>query len=144
MSVAYGMRSHSENHGNVSYGEGSHSEGEYTVAIGDFSHTEGVGTVTNNKGEHAEGQYNKSTKTNTTYGNAGNTQHSIGIGTSSARKNAVEVMQNGDMYVVGLGGYDGTNPTATTSSSIQSIVSGIVTQLSDIETVLDQIIQPTS
>lgn len=144
MSVAYGEFSHSENEGNISYGEGSHSEGEYTVAIGNFSHTEGIGTITNNVGEHAEGQYNKSTKTNTTYGNAGNTQHSIGIGTSSARKNAVEVMQNGDMYVIGLGGYDGTNPTATTSSSIQSIVSGIVTQLSDIETVLDQIIQPTS
>ena len=40
-------------------------------------------------------------------GLSGNTIHSVGIGSSSERKNAVEVMQNGDVYVLGVGGYDG-------------------------------------
>lgn len=119
-------------------------KGSNASALGNYSTAIGEGSLTNNKYECAEGCYNKSTKTSDTYGNAGNTQHSVGIGTSSTRKNAVEVMQNGDVYMYGLGGYDGTNPTATTSKSIQSIVSDIVTQLSGIETVLDQIIQPTT
>lgn len=112
-------------------------KGSNASALGDYSTAIGEGTLTNNKYECAEGCYNKSTKTSGTYGNAGNTQHSIGIGTSSTRKNAVEVMQNGDVYMYGLGDYDGTNATATTSKSLQAI-------LGDIETILDQIIQPTS
>ncbi len=51
-----------------------------------------------------------SNKASTIFGNAGNTISSIGIGTSStAKKNALEVMQNGDVYVLGVGEYDGTN-----------------------------------
>ena len=110
MSMAYGARSHSENMGNTSYGEGSHAEGEYTVALGDYSHVEGSSTLAQNAHEHAQGRYNVSNQTNTTFGDAGNTIHSIGIGTgTSARKNAVEVMQNGDTYIYGIGSYDGTN-----------------------------------
>lgn len=41
---------------------------------------------------------------------AARTQHSIGIGSSDTdRKNAVEVMDNGDVYIKDVGGYDGTN-----------------------------------
>lgn len=74
-----------------------------------YSHSEGRGTLTRNENEHAEGKYNKSNKGDSA---ATNTLSSIGIGTgNSNRKNAVEVMQNGDTYVVGVGGYDGTNPS---------------------------------
>lgn len=70
---------------------------------GVFSHTEGVETVAYNYGEHAEGKWNKSTP--------GVTMFSIGCGTSAAnRKNAVEVDKNGKVFILGVGGYDGTNP----------------------------------
>lgn len=73
---------------------------------GEYSHVEGVNTQTNNRGEHAEGRYNKS--------NA-NTISSVGIGTAyDDRKNAFEIMQNGNAYLYGVGGYDGTNPAAAT------------------------------
>ena len=121
-SVAYGDFSHTENSGNVSYGEDSHAEGGYNIAQGKASHVEGWFTFTNNASEHAEGSYNLSTKTSTTYGNAGNTQHSIGIGTSSARKNAVEVMQNGDTYLYGVGSYNGTNYSS--ASTLQTVING--------------------
>lgn len=121
-SIAYGDTSHSENSGNVSYGENSHAEGNYNVALGKDSHVEGQFTFTNNISEHAEGSYNLSTKTSTTYGNAGNTQHSIGIGDSTTRKNAEEIMQNGDMYLIGVGSYNGTNYSSATT--VQDVING--------------------
>jgi len=49
--------------------------------------------------------------------------HSVGIGTSeSNRKNAIEVMQNGDAYMIGVGGYNGTNAGATGVSTVNSIL----------------------
>ena len=41
-------------------------------------------------------------------GAAADTRFSIGIGSSGSRRNAVEVMQSGDVYVLGIGGYEGT------------------------------------
>ena len=121
-SIAYGDMSFSENSGNVSYGENSHAEGNYNIALGSSSHAEGLFTFTNNVSEHAEGSYNLSTKTSGTYGNAGNTQHSIGIGNSTTRKNAVEVMQNGDTYLYGVGSYNGTNYSS--ASTLQTVING--------------------
>ena len=87
------------------------------VASGEYSHAEGKGTVANNEAEHAEGTYNKS---NT------NTIHSVGIGTSDTnRKNAIEVMQNGDVYINDIGGYNGTNPSK--SKDIATILSTVDT-----------------
>lgn len=92
---------------NIASGQGSHAEGAYNKALGIASHTEGIHTIANNVCEHAEGIYNKS---NNGEKAADNTLHSIGIGASDdARKNAVEVMQNGDVYINGVGSYDGTN-----------------------------------
>ena len=121
---AYGGSSHSEGTltivkegANNAHAEGlstqanasqSHAEGMNTVANGEHSHAEGYGTVTDNECEHAEGKYNKSHL---------GTRHSIGIGSSdSARKNAFEIMENGDVYVLGIGGYDGTEVTQSTKS----------------------------
>ena len=78
----------------------THAEGYATKAVGYGSHTEGDHTIANNSYEHASGRYNKSTKS-TDKSQA--TRFSIGIGTSdTARKNAVEVKQNGDVYINGI------------------------------------------
>ena len=101
----------------------AHTEGVGTSANGNGSHAEGSKTEATNSFEHAEGQYNLSNQASTSFGNAGNTLHSIGIGTSdSDRKNAVEVMQNGDVYIKGAGSYNGTNPGGTGVKTLQTIL----------------------
>jgi hypothetical protein len=90
-------------------GSVSHAEGYHTTAGAFGSHTEGCYTQTTsgNNYEHAQGKYNASHKKSSAWGDAGNTLHSIGIGTSdSNRKNAVEVMQNGDVYIDRVGNYN--------------------------------------
>lgn len=119
---ASGRGSHAEGIDDYSYvqsiGDGSHAEGNGTEAYGVASHTEGTQTVSNNDSEHAQGKYNQS--------NAGDTDdkktlHSIGIGTSvDDRKNAQEVMFNGDHYIIGIGGYDGTNPES--AETLQEVI----------------------
>lgn len=113
---AEGDYSHSEGNGSYAAGESSHAEGQDTLTEGYYSHAEGFNTIAQNDAEHAQGKYNKSNKkTNGTAAQnaAGSTIHSVGIGTSiNDRKNAFEIMQNGDMYVKGIGGYDGTNPSS--------------------------------
>lgn len=117
--------------GNIVYGDNAFVNGEYCYAfadkshaegyscetgnMADYSHAEGFETETKNLGEHAEGFYNCSHLDSVIYNpevnpNAGNTLHSIGVGSYEFnRKNAFEVMQNGDIYVLGVGGYQGTD-----------------------------------
>lgn len=119
--IAEGMYSHSEGSNTHSKGDASHSEGAFTIANGTGSHTEGGSTIANNDGEHAEGMFNKSNSGETS---ADKTQHSIGIGASdSERKNAVEVMANGDVYIKGVGSYDGTNYQS--ANTLQETISSI-------------------
>lgn len=107
LAKANGKNSHSEGQFTKANGEASHAEGFGTTADGKYSHTEGWGTSTTNYHEHAEGAYNKS---NTGEEDSDKTIHSIGIGADKkACKNAVEVMANGDAYIIGIGGFDGTN-----------------------------------
>ena len=102
----------------------SHAEGFKTIALGVRSHAEGSYTITRNNAEHAEGKYNKS---NT------NTIHSVGIGSSSTnRKNAHEIMDDGKHYIYGIGGYDGTNPT--TAKSVQEVINELINKLNEITT----------
>ena len=83
--------------------------GGNNVAEGDNSVAEGKGTKTNNEGEHAEGKFNYSYKANVGEEDFA-TRHSVGIGASDVdRKNAVEILANGEMFLHGAGGYDGTN-----------------------------------
>lgn len=114
---ANGGASHSEGGDSKAHGDRSHAEGTTTEAKGYASHTEGSWTIAENEAEHAEGKYNKS--------NTGTkkTIHSVGIGTSDTdRKNAHEIMENGDHYVYGIGGYDGKNPD--TAKTLQEVISG--------------------
>ena len=87
----------------VKKGEGKNSAvviGDTQNANGEYSFAEGQNTIANNRSEHAMGEFNESHHLNNTFGSSGNTLFSIGNGTSSTnRKNALEVMQNGDIYI---------------------------------------------
>ncbi len=119
-SKAIGEYSHAEGKGSTADANSSHSEGDSckTYSGADCSHVEGKNTVAYNRYEHAQGIYNKSTKTDTY-----ETLHSIGIGDSSKRMNAMEVSKDGRSYFLGVGGYDGTNPEQSTD--LQSYLSQI-------------------
>lgn len=106
---ATGSYSHVEGFTSDAIGSSSHAEGSGTKAQGDISHTEGYYTISNNPCEHAEGSCNVSH----TGDDSNKTIHSIGIGyaagsaSAAHRQNAEEIMKNGDIYVYGVGGYDG-------------------------------------
>ena len=71
-----------------------------------------------NDSEVAFGHYNKSSQSSDA---AAASIATIGIGTDKDnRKNAVEIMQNGDAYMIGVGGYDGTNPDS--AARVQDII----------------------
>lgn len=154
---------HAEGGQNTAAGQGSHAEGKLTQATGIASHAEGQltkatdyyahaeGNKTNagfgchaegfkttaqNQYEHAEGTSNYSHTSGSSYGNAGNTQHSVGIGggfdtEADTRKNAFEIMQNGDMYVLGIGGYQGrdTKVQDATIKTLQGVITDINTSV---------------
>lgn len=109
---ATGSYSHAEGYTTDAIGSSSHAEGGSTNAQGDNSHAEGYNTISNNSCEHAEGSCNVSHTGNV---DSNKTMHSIGIGYAAGaaynahRKNAEEIMKNGDIYVYGVGGYDGVH-----------------------------------
>lgn len=122
---ATGNASHAEGYTTESFGQFSHAEGTSSNAVGIASHVEGVQTIANNKAEHASGIYNQSTfSTNVSKA----THFSIGIGTSDTdRKNAVEVKQNGDVYIIGIGGFTGAN--SDSSQSVQEVINELLNKL---------------
>lgn len=90
-------------------------------------------TVARNFAETALGISNKSHK-----GDSADKQtlFSIGNGTqyfndwgTAKQKNAVEVMKSGDMYIEGVGGYDGIND-GFTAQSVQDVISGLLSEVS--------------
>lgn len=119
--------SHIEGFSNKIYRNGadsSHAEGENNIVnTGAYaSHVEGEYNRVNNKAEHASGRYNKSIKSTIA---TKATQFSIGIGTSDDdRKNALEVKKNGDIFIIGLGGYDGTN--SDSAQPIQEVIASLL------------------
>lgn len=107
--------SHAEGFATTATGQYSHTEGANTYAAGSYSHAEGNGTRVNNDYEHASGRYNTSIKTNTTFGDAGNTLFSVGNGTAdNERNNAFEIRQNGDIYL-----NDGSHPISSTTNGLK-------------------------
>lgn len=132
--TASGNASSTEGSNNITTGQSAHTEGASNKNNAAAGHVEGYKNTAQNDSEHAEGRYNIS---HTGESAAEKTRHSIGIGTNEERKNAVEVMENGDMYVIGAGGYDGTNPG--TGKTIQAILTELDNTLGDISTILDNI-----
>lgn len=105
---------HAEGVRTLASAQGAHAEGcghsqfGNVQALATGAHAEGVVTIARNQGEHAEGFRNISHTTGSqTPDNGGNTVHSVGVGTNSISRNAQEIMYNGDMYVFGVGNYDG-------------------------------------
>lgn len=120
---ATGAAGHSEGRSTEASGAKSHAEGHASVASGEDAHAEGYYTQATNFAEHSEGQYNKSNKKTTgteAQKRAGSTVHSIGIGSSSGRLNAFEIMQNGDAYLYGVGNYVGTT-IKTGSNNVKTL-----------------------
>lgn len=90
-------------------------------------------TVARNFAETALGMSNKSHK-----GDSADKQtlFSIGNGTqwfndwgTAKQKNAMEVMKNGDVYIEGVGEYDGIND-GFTAQSVQEVISGLLSEVS--------------
>lgn len=151
---AIGISSHAEGRTNAAIGDGSHVEGTNTTSLGLYSHAEGASNTAvgyashvegirnraNNNYEHAEGKFNIS---NTGIGEENQTISSIGIGhytggTESpyneefaVRKNAVEVMHNGDVYIHGIGDYDGTNSVVEEGEVKAKTLQKVVEELSN-------------
>ena len=124
--TASGRYSHAEGWHTEASGTHAHAEGDYTQASGNYSHTEGDSTQTFSDAEHAEGQYNKSY---TSKDDSVRVIHSVGIGPSNSnRKNAHEIKFNGDHYIYGLGGYDGTNATDISVKTLQRIIEEILSK----------------
>ena len=136
---AIGRQSHSEGGYTKAKGLRAHAEGEGAssdnlCAVGDDSHTEGLFTQAQNYAEHAQGAANVSHKTASNaatdwQGDGNHTLHSIGNGRyTNTQSNAVEVMQNADVYIKGVGGYDGVHikyeQGYETVKTLQQVISG--------------------
>lgn len=67
----------------------------------------GSGTIVRNNNEVATGKYNVSTSDHTNF--------SVGVGTESARANMIEITDSSNLYIKGIGGYDGTNYASATT-----------------------------
>ena len=117
---ANGKQSHAEGSNSTAGADRSHAEGYHTTANGTNSHAEGTYTLTRNTGEHACGNYNKSTSNVTLF--------SIGCGyegqsgSPDTHQNAFEVDKDGNVYIKGIGNYDGTNIGATGVKSVQQVI----------------------
>ena len=122
--TASGLRAHAEGLNTTASGAQSHAEGQETVASGDYSHAGGLGTKAKNPSEVAFGKYNISV-TNGLDDESELTLFTLGIGrNSNERKNAVEVKQNGDVYITGIGGFTGAN--SGSSKSVQEVINELV------------------
>lgn len=124
---AEGMYSHAEGVDTVADGQASHAEGINTTAERDASHAEGVKTTAEGEASHAEGKYNAPSTLSI---------HSVGVGTGrNNRKNAEDIDYDGNKYLIGVGGYDGTNlemksgSTVVVNTAITS-VQGVINSIS--------------
>ena len=127
MSLAEGIASHAEGQdttasGDYSHAEGTstralyinaHAEGQDTTAGAANAHAEGQGTVTTEVGGHVAGTYNAM---------VANSLFNFGIGSSNdKRKSAMIITNEGKVYFIDAGGYDGGTSIAN-AKSIQDIL----------------------
>ena len=146
--IAYGNYTHTEGVHTFAVANGSHAEGWLSYAIGDTSHVEGGRNEAHNQYEHGQGYLNFSHKHSDTWGDSLNTVHSVGIGGSEnpvVRKNAIEIMQNGDIYVLGIGGYTGKESVAQLQSktTLQDALESETVSDSEIDAIFDAAGLPT-
>ena len=112
-SIALGTSTTTTGLSSAAIGANSTAAGSYSVALG-----HGLGAV--NTDETALGKFNNYIDTGTT---AEKTFFTVGNGTSNNTKsNVLEIKQNDDIYVSGIGGFDGTN--ASSADTLQTVISG--------------------
>jgi hypothetical protein len=93
---ASGTAAHSEGYATRTYSNYSHAGGYQSSATGNASFAHGSGVTTGYDCETAFGKYNvRSTGTDA----SAKTYFSVGIGIPSAKKNALEIRSNGDIYI---------------------------------------------
>ena len=138
---AAGKWSHAEGYMSLADGIASHAEGRHTTASGDYSHVEGTGTRALYINAHAEGQdtmagaanahaEGQGTVTTEVGGHVAGTYNAVvanslfnfGIGSSNdKRKSAMIITNEGKVYFIDAGGYDGGTSIAN-NKSIQDIL----------------------
>ena len=105
--------SHAEGDSTVASGLNSHAEGQATMAGAANAHAEGQGTVTSEVCGHVAGMYNAV---------VANGLFNFGIGSSNdKRKSAMIITNEGKVYFIDAGGYDG-GTSITNAKSIQDIL----------------------
>ena len=106
--------SHAEGNSTVASGLNSHAEGQDTTAGAANAHAEGQGTVTKEVGGHVAGMYNAV---------VANGLFNFGIGSSNDKRKSAMIIDgnNGKVYFVDAGGYDGGTSVAN-AKSIQDIL----------------------
>ena len=110
---ARSINSHSEGLRTEAVGNNSHAEGQDTTAGAANAHAEGQGTVTSEVGGHVAGMYNAV---------VANGLFNFGIGSSDdKRKSAMIITNEGKVYFIDAGGYDGGTSIAN-AKSIQDIL----------------------
>ena len=110
-SVAIGKVAYATSSDAAAFGYSTSAAGEYATALGCYAQTK-------NNYEVGLGKYNKSINSGT---NAEKTQFTVGCGTASnSRANLIEAKQNKDIYVYGIGGFDGTN--ASQADTLQTVI----------------------
>ena len=123
--LATGEHSFAEGSGSRAEGSMSHAEGWGARACGRGSHAEGQSTETTNECEHAQGRFNMS---------HAHTIDSVGIGDNTDdRRNATEVMDDGKMYVLGIGNYNGRNTGASGVKDLASEFHWLQTRIAELE-----------
>ena len=138
---ANGKWSHAEGYMSLAEGIASHAEGQHTTASGDYSHAEGTSTRASYINAHAEGQETmagaanahaegQGTVTAEVGGHVAGTYNAVvanglfnfGIGSGNdKRKSAMIITNEGKVYFIDAGGYDGGTSIAN-AKSIQDIL----------------------
>lgn len=115
MSTTMGSGTKATAASSLAAGLASEASGAYSTAIG--NHVE-----TKNESEFGTGKYNKSDNSNS---DALKTTFSVGNGNgTAARSNSLEIKANNDLYVSGIGSYDGTNAGNVGVESVQDVING--------------------
>ena len=111
--TASGDYSHAEGTSTRASYINAHAEGQNTIAGAANAHAEGQGTVTTEVGGHAAGKYNAV---------VANSLFNFGIGSSNdKRKSAMIITNEGKVYFIDAGGYDG-GTNIKNAKSIQDIL----------------------
>lgn len=129
---SFGDNSYTEGRDCLAFEKG-HAVGSNTRAIGAGSYTVGEGTEAKNDKEFACGAFNKSSK-----GYGERTRFSVGVGTYQERKNALEIIEDGKVFVKGLGGYDGTNTSGQNVKHLVTIINELAQTVATLRNDMEQ------